>query len=72
MPNTLTCEKHPLRKAEATISMLRSALSDLVGVSTKKELEAIESVLRSAPALDTDNKIVAINAIHVLIETANE
>ena len=29
------CEKHPLRKAEATISKLRAALAGLIGASKK-------------------------------------
>ncbi|HEA64723.1 MAG TPA: hypothetical protein ENI02_01090 [Candidatus Aminicenantes bacterium] len=55
------CEKHPMRK-------LRKALADLVGASTKEELEAIELILRSTPGIERD-KIVAINAIHALFET---
>jgi len=57
------CEKHPMRK-------LRQALADLVGASTKEELEAMELALRAAaPGIERD-KIVAINAIHALLETA--
>jgi len=56
------CEKHPMRK-------LRQALADLVGASTKEELEAMEIALRATPGIEQD-KIVAINAIHALIETA--
>lgn len=63
------CEKHPMRKAEETIKSLRFALSGLVGASTKTELEAMEFVFRSTPAPDAD-KVIVINAIHVLIETA--
>ena len=55
------CEKHPMRK-------LRNALADLVGASTKEELEAMEVAFRSAPGIEQD-KIVAINAIHALLET---
>ena len=55
------CEKHPMRK-------LRKALADLIGASTKEELEAMEKVLRSVPIIEQD-KIVAINAIHALLET---
>jgi len=56
------CEKHPMFK-------LRKALAELVGASTKEELEAMELALRSAPGIEQD-KIVAINAIHALLETA--
>ena len=55
------CEKHPMAK-------LRKALADLVGASTKEELEIMEVALRSAPGIEQD-KIVAINAIHTLLET---
>jgi len=56
------CEKHPMRK-------LREALVGLVGASTKEELEAMEFALRTAPGIEQD-KIVAIDAIHTLLETA--
>lgn len=56
------CEKHPMYK-------LRKALADLVGASTKEELEQMELALRSMPGIKQD-KIVALNAIHVLLETA--
>jgi len=55
------CEKHPMWK-------LRKALADLVGASTKEELEAMEVTLRLLPGIERD-KIVAINAIHTLLET---
>ena len=61
------CEKHPMRQAEITISKLKKALSDLIGASTRKELEGMEIVLRSTPAPEAD-KIAAINAIHALLE----
>lgn len=56
------CEKHPMFK-------LRKALAELVGASTKEELEEMELVLRSTPGVEQD-KIVALNAIHALFETA--
>lgn len=56
------CEKHPMRR-------LRNALADLVGASTKEELENMESLLRVMPGIEKD-KTAAINAIHVLLETA--
>ena len=62
------CEKHPMRKAEATITKLRGALIGLVGESSKAELEKMEMVLRRAPAPMAD-KAAAIGAIHALIET---
>ena len=62
------CPKHPMREAEAKIVKLRNALANLVGASEKDELEAMENVLRNTPAPDSD-KIAAINAIHVLLET---
>lgn len=56
------CEKHPMFK-------LRKALADLVGASTKEELKQMELAMRSMPGIEQD-KIVAINAIHALLETA--
>lgn len=56
------CEKHPMRK-------LRNALADMVGASTKEELEQMELALRAMPGIEQD-KIVALNAIHALLETA--
>lgn len=56
------CEKHPMKK-------LRKALADLVGASTKEELEAMEVILRTIPGVEHD-KIAALNAIHALLETA--
>ena len=56
------CEKHPMRK-------LRNALADMVGASTKEELEEMELVLRVMPGIEQD-KIVALNAVHALLETA--
>lgn len=56
------CEKHPMAK-------LRKALADMVGASTKEELEQMELALRAMPGIEQD-KVVAINAIHALLETA--
>ncbi len=55
------CEKHPMRN-------LQSALEGLVGASSKIELEAMELVFRTLDAPEAD-KVAAINAIHVLLET---
>ncbi|MFH1972136.1 MAG: hypothetical protein ABIJ18_01520 [archaeon] len=62
------CEKHPLRDAEQKILKLRKALIGLVGASTKEELQQLELGIRIAPTSDQD-KVVMINAIHVLIDT---
>ena len=62
------CEKHPLRQAEIKIAKLRLALIGLIGAETKEELKVMECTLRSSQAPDAD-KIAAINAIHILIET---
>jgi len=56
------CEKHPVYK-------LRKALADLVGASTKEELEAMERIIQTVPGSGQD-KTLALNAIHVLLETA--
>lgn len=59
------CDKHPMREAEQKIERLRNALAGLIGASTKEELDAIELILRSTPATESD-KIAAINAIDAL------
>lgn len=63
------CEKHPMRKAEGDIAMLRAALVGLIGVSEPEELRMMETALRTLPAPEAD-KAVTINAIHALLETA--
>jgi len=65
------CEKHPMRKAEATITKLRTALEELVGAASKDELEKMELILRLA-AVPMADKTAAINAIHALLETMPE
>lgn len=62
------CEKHPMRKAEADISMLRSALAGLIGADSEQELRQMEVAMRLLPAPDAD-KAVSINAIHALLAT---
>lgn len=62
------CEKHPMRKAESDIALLRSALIGIIGASEKPELEQIELALRVMPAPEQD-KIANINAIHALLAT---
>lgn len=65
------CEKHPLRAAEATIKKLRSALIGLVGSENKQELEQMVATLRLFDVAQED-KAVTINAIHALLETAQD
>lgn len=62
------CEKHPMRKAEADIAILRRALVGLVGVDGKTELEQLEVGLRILPIPDAD-RASTINAVHALIAT---
>lgn len=62
------CEKHPMRKLEQDNQKLKKSLLDFVGVSTKKELEDMETILRLMPMPGKD-KIITLNAIHVLIDT---
>lgn len=62
------CKAHPLRKAEADIALLRSALAGLIGVSTEPELRQIKKIMRSLPVPDAD-KAVSINAIHAMLAT---
>lgn len=62
------CERHPMRKAEADIAMLRSALAGFIGADSEDELRQIEVAMRLLPAPDAD-KAVSINAIHALLAT---
>lgn len=62
------CERHPMRKAESDITLLRSALVGLIGADTEDELRQMESAVRLLPAPDED-KAVSINAIHALLST---
>lgn len=62
------CPKHPLRRAEADIQLLRCALVGLIGVDGKEELGKMELMLRTLPAPDAD-KAVSVNAIHALLTT---
>jgi hypothetical protein len=62
------CPKHPMRKAEADIALLRGALAGLVGASDKSELEQMELALRLLPAPAAD-KAASIDAIHALLAT---
>ena len=62
------CERHPMRKAEADIAMLRAALVGLVGADSEQELRQMEATMRLLPAPDAD-KAVSINAIHALLAT---
>ena len=63
-----TCAAHPLRKAEADIVTLRSALIGLIGAETEAELRQIELAIRAMPVPDAD-RAVSINAINALIAT---
>ena len=60
-----------MRKAEETIFILRRALSELVGASTKEELEKLEVGVRLVPA-PMEDKVASINAIHALLTTMPE
>jgi hypothetical protein len=62
------CPKHPIRKAEADIVLLRGALAGLVGAGDKTELEQMEALVRTLPAPEAD-KIACLNAIHTLLAT---
>ncbi|MBF0350923.1 MAG: hypothetical protein HQM11_07805 [SAR324 cluster bacterium] len=62
------CPKHPMRKAESDIALLRNALAGMVGVSDKAELEQMEMAVRVIPAPEAD-KIASLNAIHALLAT---
>lgn len=62
------CERHPMRKAESDVAMLRAALVGLIGADSEQELRTMEAAMRLLPAPDAD-KAVSINAIHALLAT---
>jgi hypothetical protein len=62
------CERHPMRKAESDITLLRAALVGLIGAEGEDELKQIEVAMRLLPAPEAD-KAVSINAIHALLAT---
>ena len=62
------CPKHPMRKAEAEIALLRGALAGLVGASTRGGLEQLEMAIRVVPAPAAD-RAITIDAIRALIDT---
>ena len=62
------CGRHPMRKAEADIALLRSALAGLIGADTEQELREMEAMMRLLPAPEAD-KVVSINGIRALLAT---
>ena len=62
------CERHPMRKAEDDIALLRGALVGLIGADGEDDLRQMEATMRMLPAPDAD-KAVSINAIHALLAT---
>ena len=62
------CERHPMRKAEQDIALLRSALVGLIGADSAEELRQMEMTMRLLPA-PAEDKAVSINAIHALLAT---
>ena len=62
------CKQHPMRKAEADISMLRAALVGLIGAESEQCLREMEAAVRVIPDPD-GNATVAINAIRALLAT---
>ena len=62
------CERHPLRKAESDVAVLRAALVGLIGADSEQELRQMEATMRALPAPEAD-KAVSINAIHALLAT---
>ncbi len=53
------------------VTLLRRALTGLIGVESVEDLTKMEAMLRLMPAPDAD-KAAMINAIHALIETAQD
>ncbi len=65
------CPKHPMRKSEADIALLRNALAGLVGATTKHELDQMELAVRLIAAPQAD-KAASLDAIHALLATLPE
>ena len=57
-----------LKYARESNLKLRSALAELIGASTRSELEEMKSVICAMD--DIENKEVALKALTALIETA--
>lgn len=65
-----TCEKHPMRAVIAQRDRLRKALEDLVGASTREELDALEFGVRATSRGIPDADVAAaLNGIHALRDT---
>jgi len=62
------CPKHPMKKAEADIALLRDALVGMIGVDTERELQELAATMRVMQVPDAD-KAVSLNAIHALLAT---
>ncbi|MEV8518651.1 hypothetical protein ABZR86_02525 [Dyella marensis] len=65
------CEKHPLRKAEAKIARLRSALMGFMGVSSVKDLRKLEAGINLLP-VSKEDRAIALAAIQELLDVADE
>lgn len=64
------CEKHPMRKLEEKVTKLRNALIRIVGSESIEELELSRTYIQLFD-IPKDEKDAILNAIQVLIETAN-
>lgn len=62
------CERHPMRKAEADIALLRSALEGMIGASTERGLREMEAAVQVIPDPE-GNATVALAAIRALLAT---
>lgn len=71
LPFTVTDITEKTTRRDANLVTLRKALVELVGVSGKAELEAMELAMRLAPAPMAD-KATAIDAIHALLATMED
>jgi uncharacterized protein len=65
------CEKHPMRKAEHDITLLRNALIGLVGVDGRHDLIMLEHGIRLIRGSE-ESQAVTIAAIHALLATLPE
>ncbi|WP_180125662.1 hypothetical protein [Rhodoferax sp. BLA1] len=59
----------PLLQARKDITLLRTALTNMVGARTSDELRNMEAFLRMLPLQNDQDKMISINAIQALLAT---
>lgn len=64
------CPKHPMRKAEADIEMLRKALVKFIGAETKEELLKMKKEIAIVDNVKYRNAV--LNAVEALLKLISE